>query len=200
MRTPAARVTHAIVDLSRPDTPAAMVDEAVRLHGRLDVLVNNAGVRVRKPFGEFTADDFDTVIAVNTRAPFLASQAAAAHMRRVGRGRIIHIASQLGSVTDTNASLYGLSKAALIYLTRAMAVELAGSGIIVNAVSPGTTATDFILQTVSGDRLTSRLRKIPAGRLGQPEEIAEVVAYLATSAPDFLVGHDLAVDGGETSA
>jgi len=179
---------------------AAMVEAAVVAHGRVDILVNNAGVRIRRPFGDFSADDVDQVMAVNLRAPMLAAQAAAADMRTRGRGRIINIASQLGSVTDTGAALYGTSKAALLYLTRAMAVELAGSGVVVNAVSPGTTATDYILETMTGDRLASRIEKIPAGRLGRPDEIAQAVVFLATTPATFLLGHNLIVDGGETAS
>lgn len=191
--------TEAVMDLSQPAVPAAMVDGALRAQGRVDILVNNAGIRIRKPFGEFSADDIDQVMAINVRAPMLASQAAAAHMRSRGSGRIINIASQLGSITDVNASLYGLSKAAMLYLTRAMAVELVGSGILVNAVSPGTTATEFILTTFSDERLASRLQHIPAGRLARPEEIAQAVLFLATTPSTFLVGHNLVIDGGETA-
>jgi len=198
-RHPSARVTRATLDLSRADTPSAMVDAAMVEHGRIDVLVNNAGVRIRKPFGEFSAGDFDRLMAVNLRAPMLAAQSAAAHMRGRGSGRIINVASQLGTVTDAGASLYGMSKAALVYLTRAMAVELAGSGIVVNAISPGTTATEFILSTMTGPRLTSRIEKIPAGRLGRPEEVAQAVVFLATTPATFLLGHNLIVDGGENA-
>ena len=198
-RCPSALVTRATLDLSRPEAPAAMVDTAVGEHGRIDVLVNNAGVRIRKPFGEFSADDFDRLMAVNLRAPMLAAQAAAAHMRVGGSGRIINVASQLGTVTDAGASLYGMSKAALLYLTRSMAVELAGFGIVVNAVSPGTTATEFILSTMTGARLASRIEKIPAGRLGRPDEIAQAVVFLATTPATFLLGHNLIVDGGENA-
>lgn len=197
-RAPGGRATWGLADLSSPDGPASMVAAALEAQGRLDILVNNAGIRIRKPFGEFSADDIDRVMAVNVRAPFLASQAAAAHMRRRGSGRIVNIASQLASVTDANASLYGMSKAALVYLTRAMAIELVGSGITVNAVSPGTTATEFILTTFDDARLASRVASIPAGRLARPEEIAEAVVYL-TTASSFLTGHDLVIDGGETA-
>jgi NAD(P)-dependent dehydrogenase (short-subunit alcohol dehydrogenase family) len=194
-----AQVSRASLDLARPDAPASAVADTVQAHGRLDILVNNAGVRIRRPFGDFTAAEVDQVMAVNLRAPMLAAQAAAAHMRQRGSGRIINIASQLGSVTDAGASLYGASKAALLYLTRAMAVELAASGIIVNAVSPGTTATEYILTTMVGATLESRIGKIPAGRLGQPNEIAQAVVFLATTSATFLLGHNLVIDGGETA-
>lgn len=198
-RCPSARASFAILDLAMPDTPAAMVETAVAEHGRLDVLVNNAGVRIRKPFGQFSASDFDRLMAVNLRAPMLAAQAAAAHMRGRGSGRIINVASQLGVVTDEGASLYGMSKAALLYLTRAMAVELAAAGIVVNAVSPGTTATEYITATITGARLASRIDRIPAGRLGRPDEIAQAVVFLATTRSTFLLGHNLVIDGGETA-
>jgi NAD(P)-dependent dehydrogenase (short-subunit alcohol dehydrogenase family) len=198
-RCPAARVSRAIVDLAQPEAPAAVVEAALAAHGRLDILVNNAGVRIRKPFGEFTSDDFDRLMAVNVRAPMLAAQAAAAHMRARGAGRIVNIASQLGTVTDTGAALYGASKAALLYLTRAMAVELAGSGVVVNAVSPGTTATEYIVSTMTGARLASRIEQIPARRLGRPDEIAGIVVFLATTPATFLLGHNLVVDGGENA-
>jgi gluconate 5-dehydrogenase len=198
-RCPSARISRATLDLSQPDVPAAMVDAAVGEHGRIDILVNNAGVRIRKPFGQFSADNFDQLMAVNLRAPMLAAQAAATHMRARGAGRIINVASQLGTVTDTNASLYGMSKAALLYLTRAMAVELAQFGIVVNAVSPGTTATEFILTTMTDARLASRMQHIPAGRLGRPDEIAQAVVFLATTPSTFLLGHNLIIDGGETA-
>jgi gluconate 5-dehydrogenase len=199
-RCPAARISRATLDLSQPDVPAAMVDAAVGEHGRIDILVNNAGVRIRKPFGQFSADDFDQLMAVNLRAPMLAAQAASTHMRARGAGRIINVASQLGTVTDTNASLYGMSKAALLYLTRAMAVELAQFGIVVNAVSPGTTATEFILTTMTDAQLASRMEHIPAGRLGRPDEIAQAVVFLATTPSTFLLGHNLIIDGGETAS
>jgi NAD(P)-dependent dehydrogenase (short-subunit alcohol dehydrogenase family) len=198
-RHQAAHVSRATLDLSRPDAPAAMVDAAVGEHGRIDVLVNNAGVRIRKPFGQFSAEDFDRLMAVNLRAPMLAAQAAATHMRGRGGGRIINVASQLATVTDTGASLYGMSKAALLYLTRAMAVELAGAGIVVNAMSPGTTATEYILATMAGARMASRIEKIPAGRLGRPDEIAQVVVFLASTPATFLLGHNLIIDGGENA-
>lgn len=199
-RSTSSRVSHAVVDLSRPESPAAMVDAAVAEHGRIDILVNNAGMRIRKPFGEFTADDFDRLMAVNLRAPMLAAQAAAAHMRAAGAGRIINVASQLGTVTDAGAALYGSSKAALLHLTRSMAVELASSGIVVNAVSPGTTATEYILATMQGPRLASRIERIPARRLGRPDEIAQAVVFLATTSATFLLGHNLIVDGGENAS
>lgn len=189
---------YGMFDLGDPAIPARIVTAAQQAFGRIDVLVNNAGIRVRRPFGEFTAADFDDVFAVNLRAAFLLSQAVLPAMREVGGGRIIHIASQLGIVADPGSTVYGMTKAALIHLTRSMALELGREGILVNAVSPGPIATEFFLQRtrIEPSLLERRLAAIPAGRLGAPEEIAAAVVFLATTEASYLQGHNLVVDGG----
>ncbi len=187
-----------IFDLADPLAAEAIAAAALRTFGRIDVLVNNAGIRVRKPFGDFTAADFDLGVAVNLRAPFLLSQAVLPAMRHQGGGCIIHMASQLGLVADPGTALYGVTKAGLIHLTRAMALELAPENIRVNAISPGPIATEYFLERTRDqpDELTRRLRDIPAGRLGTPEEIAEVVVFLAMTKASFVQGSNLVVDGG----
>jgi len=132
-----ARAEVGMFDLSDAEDVGRMIDAALASFGRIDILVNNAGIRIRHPFGEFSAADFDQLVAVNVRAAFLASQAVVPSMRANGGGRIITVASQLGIVAAQNNALYGLAKAALIYLTKAMAFELAIDNIMVNAVSPG---------------------------------------------------------------
>jgi NAD(P)-dependent dehydrogenase (short-subunit alcohol dehydrogenase family) len=162
------------------------------------VLVNNAGIRCRKAFGAFTRDDFAALIEVNLAAAFFASQAVLPAMRAQGGGRIIHIASQHGSVASEENALYGITKAALIHLARNMAYELAKDGIQVNTVSPGPIATQFNIDTwgqIPG-KLEAMTARVPAGRMGRPEEIAEAVAFLATTQGSFIQGHDLVVDGG----
>ncbi|PWS35914.1 hypothetical protein DFH01_20340 [Falsiroseomonas bella] len=194
------KVEGLIADLREASAAEAMVARALDAFGRVDALVNNAGMRLSKPFGSFTATEFDEVVAVNLRAPFLTSQAVLPAMRRQGGGRIVHVASQLASVAAQDRALYGLTKAALIHLTKCMALELAPENILVNAVSPGPTATAPILSGAH-DRpgvAEDRLRRVPAGRLGRPEEIAEVVAFLLTTEATFLLGHDIVVDGGYT--
>lgn len=187
-----------IVDLDDPDAAPAIVAAALETFSRIDVLVNNAGIRARKPFGDFTSADFDRLIAVNLRAPFLLSQAVLPAMRAQGGGRIVHIASQLGLVSDAGAALYGVTKAGLIHLARAMALELAPLNIYVNAVSPGPVGTEFFMERLRAqpDELARRLRDIPAARLGTPEEIADVVVFLATTKASFLQGSNLVIDGG----
>ena len=189
-----------IGDLADPAAVAAMVAETERRFGRIDLLVNNAGIRINRNFGDYTAAEFDRTVAVNLRAPFLASQAVLPAMRRQGGGRIVHIASQLGSVAYQTRTIYGLTKAALIHLGKSMALELAPENIQVNTVSPGPVATRLILDRHKNDpaEREARLRYIPAGRLGQPEEVAEVVHWLLTTPAAYLTGHDLVIDGGYT--
>ena len=189
---------YGLFDLERADTPALAAAAAIKALSRIDVLVNNAGMRIRHPFGTFTADEFDKVVAVNLRSAFLLSQAVLPAMRSQKAGRIIFMASQLGMVADPGAALYGLTKAALISLARSMAFELAPEGIIVNAVSPGPIATDYYKARLEHEPglLQQRLAAIPAGRLGTEEEIAEVIAFLATTSATFMQGHNLVVDGG----
>jgi NAD(P)-dependent dehydrogenase (short-subunit alcohol dehydrogenase family) len=194
----AGAARYGIADLSCPGAAESMVEDALAAFGRVDVLVNNAGIRCRKPFGSFTRADFAAMLEVNLAAAFFASQAVLPAMRRQGGGRIIHVASQHGSVASEENALYGTTKAALIHLARNMAFELAREGIQVNTVSPGPIATQYNLDTWGRqpgklDMMTSR---VPAGRMGRPEEIAEAIAFLATTEGSFIHGHDLVVDGG----
>ena len=193
-----AEAQHGLFDLESAAAPALAAAAALQALGRIDVLVNNAGMRIRHPFGEFSAAEFDQVVAVNLRSAFLLSQSVLPAMRAQKAGRIIFMASQLGMVADPGAALYGLTKAALISLARSMAFELAPEGIIVNAVSPGPIATDYYKARLDREPalLKQRLEAIPAGRLGTEAEIAEVIAFLATTSATFIQGHNLVVDGG----
>jgi len=189
-----------VTDLGDPASVGAMVAEAETRFGRVDLLVNNAAVRINRQFGDFTAAEFDRAVAVNLRAPFLASQAVLPSMRRQGGGRIVHVASQLGSVAYQTRTIYGMTKAALIHLAKSMALELAPDNIQVNTVSPGPIATQPILDRIRNapEESARRLDYVPMGRFGRPEEIGEVVHWLLTTDASFLTGHDLIVDGGYT--
>ena len=193
-----ATAQYGVFDLSRPESAEAAAKGALDALGRIDVLVNNAGIRIRHPFGEFTAAEFDTLIALNLRAAFLLSQAVLPAMRLAGGGRVVHIASQLGLVADPGSALYGIAKAGLIHLTRSMAYELAKDGILVHAVSPGPIETEFYKERMrrEPDLRERRLAYLPVGRLGTPEEIAEVVTFLATTNATFMTGGNVVVDGG----
>jgi NAD(P)-dependent dehydrogenase (short-subunit alcohol dehydrogenase family) len=195
---PSAKARHAIFDFFESGDPEKMVAAALKALGRIDVLVNNAGLRISKNYGDYSEQDFDQVVAVNLKAPFLLGQAVAPAMKANGGGRIINIASQMGLVTDSQIALYGLTKAALIHLTKSMAFELAPHNIIVNAVSPGPIMTEFNAERIAANPALKerRLSYIRAGRYGRPEEVAEAVAFLASAEGTYIMGHNLVIDGG----
>jgi NAD(P)-dependent dehydrogenase (short-subunit alcohol dehydrogenase family) len=185
-----------IHDLARKGEAEAMVAAARERLRRIDILVNNAGIRVRKAFGDFTHDEFERVVAVNLRAPFFASQAVVPIMLEQGAGHVIHIASQLGIVASRYGAVYSLTKAALIQLTRSMALELAAKGIRVNAVCPGPVSTEGFLSGRNPGELEQRARDVPIGRFGTVEEVAGVVAFLVSKDAAYIAGHALVMDGG----
>ncbi|MGD9867132.1 MAG: SDR family NAD(P)-dependent oxidoreductase [Hyphomicrobiales bacterium] len=193
-----AKALAGVYDLSRDEAAEEMIAGALEAFGRVDILVNNAGIRNPGLFGEFTHADFDSAFAVNLRAPFFASQAVIPSMKRNGGGRIIHISSQHGLVASPHRGLYGTTKAGLAYLAKAMAVELSQHNILVNAVSPGPIASEAFLKRAEDDPefLRQRLSYIPLGRVGQPEDVASAVAFLASDEACFIQGHNLVVDGG----
>jgi len=177
-------------DLARPREAAALVTAAARRLGRLDVLVNNAGVFARTPVARTTAAQFDHLIAVNLRAPFFCSQAAARVMGRRG-GRIVNLAD-VGAVQAWPGYVpYGISKAGVVMLTRGLAAALAPR-IQVNAVAPGVILLPPRFPRARARRLTAR---IPMGRRGDPSEVARAVRFFATC-PEYITGQVLFVDGG----
>lgn len=186
------------IDLAVPGAAEAMVAECLKVLGRVDILVNNAGVRCRKPFGEFTHEDWDFVTNVNLRAAFFAAQAVLPAMRAQGGGRIVNIGSQFGSVSYAEHALYGLTKAAIIHLTKSIAVECAKDGIMVNCVSPGPTDTEYMVNRLSNQPETREemTREVPLGRFLKTGEIAEAIAFLVSSEGTAIQGHNLVVDGG----
>ena len=192
----APQAASGVHDLSHGPAAEAMIASAHARLGRVDILVNNAGIRVRKAFGEFSQADFDRVVAVNLRAPFLASQAAVPIMRAQGGGRIVHIASQLGIVASRFGAVYSLTKAGLIQLTRSMALELARDGIAVNAVCPGPVTTEGFLAGRNPGELEQRARDVHIGRFGSVDEVAGVVAFLCSKDAAYVIGHALVMDGG----
>lgn len=193
-----ARAVSGVFDLVHEGAAESMVAAAVDAFGRVDVLVNNAGIRGAKDFGEFTYEDFNSVVAVNLRAPFFASQAIIPIMKANGGGRIIHISSQHGIVAGRERSLYGATKAALAFLARGMAYELSAHNILVNAVSPGPIASEAYRERMDADpeRARHHLDYLPLGRPGEPEEVASVVAFLASDEATFIQGQNIVVDGG----
>ena len=201
LSTKGGRVEYGVFDLAETGAAEAMVEEALAVFGRVDILVNNAGIRVPSEFGGYSREDFDRAVAVNLASPLFASQAVLPAMRRQGGGRIIHIASQMGMVAFDRRMVYGMTKAALIYLAKAMAYEVAADGIVVNAISPGPTLTQPNIDRVENEpeHAQSRLAYIRANRYGTPEEVAEVAFFLASTDATFLQGDNIVMDGGYTT-
>ena len=184
------------VDVTVPEQARAMVHAAIEAFGRLDVLVNNAGVGLNKPFLETSLEEWERTLRTNLTGTFLCSQAAACAMSETGGGRIINIASISGERGAQNRSAYGASKAGVIQLTKVMALELASKGIRVNAVSPGPVLTEMTSVTHPPEIRQAYHARIPLRRYAKPEEIAAVVAFLASEEASFINGHTIEVDGG----
>ena len=176
----------------------AIVDRAVLEYGGIDVLVNNAGIFKAADFLEVSEADFDAVLRVNLKGAFLVGQAVARVMARVGSGAIVNMSSVNGVLAIPNIASYNVSKGGINQLTRVMALALADKGIRVNAVAPGTIATDLAAKAVlTSDAARERiLSRTPMRRLGQPSEVADVVAWLASEAASYVTGEIVTVDGG----
>jgi 3-oxoacyl-[acyl-carrier protein] reductase len=180
-------------DSADPGSVQAAVAETVREFGRFDVLVNNAGIAIMKPLADFSLEDFDRMVAVNVRAVFAAIQAAVPHM--VSGGRIITIGSvNADRMPFEMGGVYAMTKAAVAGLTRGLARDLGPRGITVNDVQPGATETD--MNPATGDFAESLIRLTALGRYGQPEEVAGLVAYLASPEAAYVTGASMKIDGG----
>lgn len=181
-------------DLADPDQPRRLFSTASGRLGRLDVLVNNAAVPARAELNEITVERFDRVFAINTRAALLATQHAAERMST--GGRIINISSVSTSWPGADEMLYAASKAALEQVSRVASRALGARGITVNTIAPGTTDTAFLHENVPEEVRRTVAGMTPLGRLGAPEDIAAVVAYLASPDAGWLTGQNIRADGG----
>ncbi|MCB2038260.1 MAG: SDR family oxidoreductase, partial [Ottowia sp.] len=164
----------------------------------IDVLVNNAGIFKAANFLDVTEEDFDAVLRVNLKGAFLVAQAVARAMARAGSGSIVNMSSVNSVVAIPNIASYNISKGGINQLTRAMALALADQGVRVNAVGPGTIATELAAKAVltSDEARTKIMMRTPLKRLGEPSEIADVVAFLASDAASYITGEIIMVDGG----
>lgn len=194
------RVLAVHCDVSQPDQVRAATEQTAARFGRIDALINNAGVAVFKPILETTFNDWQTVLATNLNGPFLCTQAVAPVMRKTGGGAVVNVASISGLRASTLRVAYGTSKAALIHLTKQQATELGTVGIRVNAVAPGPVETEMAKLVHSVAIRSDYHDVIPLERYGSTEEIANAVGFLCSAAASYVNGQVLAVDGGFDAA
>lgn len=182
-------------DVTNPAECQNLVEKAAGTFGRLDVLVNNAGVNADKLILRMQEADFDKVIDTNLKGAFFCCKAACKLMMRQRYGRIINISSVVGLHGNAGQSNYAASKAGLIGLTKSLAKEFAARGVTVNAVAPGFIETDMTAAMPEAAKAAA-LEAVPAGRIGQADEVAAAVAFLASSQAAYITGQVLCVDGG----
>jgi meso-butanediol dehydrogenase / (S,S)-butanediol dehydrogenase / diacetyl reductase len=185
-----------VCDVAHLDQVHAAFADAVKLMGGVDVVINNAGISIRKPFLEITADEWDRVLSINLTGNFYVAQTAARHMVHRGGGVILNTASTNGIAGYPYYAGYNASKAGVIELTRSMALELAPV-IRVNAVAPGYVLTPMQRAEYTDEMLDEVNRKLPMKRHAQPEEIAALFAFLASDDAAYITGHVYTIDGGE---
>jgi 3-oxoacyl-[acyl-carrier protein] reductase len=185
-------------DVSDPDQVAALFDRVAAEHGRIDVLVNNAGIGAVAPSEELSLEVWSRTLAVNLSGTFLCSQAAARHMLPAGRGAIVNIGSVFAATGMPMRAAYAASKHGVVGLTKVLATEWATRGIRVVAVDPAyvRTALDDADQRAGGYTAEDIERRTPMGRYAEPAEIGRVVAFLASDDASFITGSEVAVDGG----
>ncbi|HUT96499.1 MAG TPA: SDR family NAD(P)-dependent oxidoreductase [Dehalococcoidales bacterium] len=186
-------------DVSSAPEVEELVKKTVAEFGRLDILVNNAGIISYKPFLELTEEDWDKLLGVNLKGQFLCAQAAAREMIKNNWGRIINIASISSGGCGIAFPLiahYTASKGGVMALTEALALELTARGINVNAICPGAIDTDMTKGAKESGQLEPVLLRIPKGRLGKPEEIANLAVFLASEEASYIAGAAIVIDGG----
>jgi 3-hydroxybutyrate dehydrogenase len=197
-------------DMANPDAGRALVEDTVTQFGKLDVLVNNAGIQYVAPVEEFPIERWDAIIAINLSSAFHTTAAAVPHMRGAGYGRIVNIASAHGLRASPNKSAYVAAKHGVVGLTKTVALELAGQGVTCNAVCPGFVLTPLVEKQI-GDRMAETgfdrektireviLEKQPSKQFATLEEIAAATAFLASPESAQITGTTLSIDGGWTA-
>ena len=200
IRSQSGQAESAEMDVTSLSDIQRIVASVATRYGRLDFLVNNAGINIRKPVLDYSEDDWDRIEAVNLKGVFFCCQVAGRQMARQGGGRIVNIASQLAVVAMPERSIYAITKAGVSQLTRAFALELGPQCVAVNAVGPTFVATPLTTSMFSDPAFVDEnLPKIPAGRFGTPSDVLGAVQFLLSPAADLVNGHTLLVDGGYTT-
>tara|TARA_R110002012_G_scaffold39333_1_gene108883 strand:- start:5973 stop:6659 length:687 start_codon:yes stop_codon:yes gene_type:complete len=162
----------------------------------IDILINNAGVNIIDSFADINDTDFDSVMNVNVKTPYLISKHVLNNMVANKWGRIINIASVWGTKSISKRASYTTSKAALIGLTKTMAIEYAEHGVLINSISPGFTNTDLTSEILTPDQISLMLDKVPMKRMAEPLEIANTAAFLCSKYNTYITGQDVVIDGG----
>ena len=193
--------TYVHLDVTREGEWQSAVATAVRKYGGLHVLVNNAGILIRKSIEETTEEEWDRIMAINVKGVFLGTKHAIPEMRKAGGGSIVNISSTAGLVGSLEGSpSYTATKGAVRLFTKATAIQHAKDGIRCNSVHPGPIDTEMIRDTITDpERWAARLRRLPLGRVGTAADIAYGVLYLASDEASFVTGTELVIDGGTTA-
>ena len=195
------RASTSVFDVTDGDAVRAGIAAIEREHGALDILVNNAGIQRRNPLVDFKRQDWDDVIATNLTAPYLVAQAALPGMIARKSGKIVNIASLMSDLARPTVVPYTAAKGGVRQLTRGMAVELAPHNIQVNAISPGYFATEMNRALIDNAEFNAWVcKRTPAGRWGEPAEIAGLAVFLASSAANYITGQLITIDGGMSVA
>ena len=184
-------------DVSSEEQVLRLEKDVTQALGRIHILINNAGINIRKNLTDFTLDEWRRVLDTNLTSTFLMCRAFVPHMKGTGYGRVINLASTMARVSIAARSAYSASKSAILGLTRALALELAPEGVTVNAISPGPFATEMNTPLIENPELNAQfIAKIPVGRWGRVEEVGQLAVYLCSAEAGFITGTDLLIDGG----
>ena len=198
LRETGNEVTYVHLDVTKESDWRSVVQEAVSRYGKLDVLVNNAGILIRKSVEDTTVEDWDRIMEINAKGVFLGTKCAIPAMREAGGGSIVNISSTAGMTGgDGGSSVYSATKGAVRLLTKSTAIQYAKENIRCNSVHPGIIDTVMVEDILSDrDQMQARMRQTPLGRFGTTEDVAFGVLYLASDESSFVTGSELIIDGG----